>query len=430
MFDALYLDDDRSWRGRTIKVRPNHWYAEVTLDRDNYVLTTEDRGEDAELPEAFLDAARRYNESANKRIGYDGYPGTFLDIRGKHGITLYTPFSQTAAVRDALRTAELDRDYRALHELVEQLALPVDRWLDPGERQLLRGVDFSPPPEVFLRFLRSEAAEQGLRLNGRAEIASVWVRPTVKPFQKRLREAHPERFPGWTDRWSGHQLDDEAPRRPWVGGRQEDLSAGAMPVAFLPATVRDSNRCPCGSPRMSLGDEDAHHRHHANWAYGILVPKNLLWVDDLAVVTSQSSISWRRLADRTARLPQRERRYDFSSWSHTGKSAETPGRDRAYLLQADEHVVGFLAAHDVDRHRWWDLEDSSECGEPVEVRRPRIDMIWTADTYRRHGIGQALVQALAADYGCAVTDVSWSAPVTSLGQTLARRLSPRGIWIS
>ncbi|MCF6474752.1 hypothetical protein FAF44_41205 [Nonomuraea sp. MG754425] len=43
--------------------------------------------------------------------------------------------------------------YRSgLHALADPLALPVENWLSPGEKELVRGIDFSPPPGVFLTF--------------------------------------------------------------------------------------------------------------------------------------------------------------------------------------------------------------------------------------------------------------------------------------
>lgn len=95
-----------------------------------------------------------------------------------------------------LRGAELDHDYSKLHALADRLALPIDDWLAPGERELIRGVDFDAPPRAFLRFLRGKAKACGLRLNGRAAAGSVWVRPTLSPFEKQLREMYPERYPG------------------------------------------------------------------------------------------------------------------------------------------------------------------------------------------------------------------------------------------
>lgn len=62
---------------------------------------------------------------------------------------------------EALRLAELDRDYSKLHVLAGRLALPVEEWLAPGERQLVRGIDFDTSPPVFLKFLRGKAKSTG-----------------------------------------------------------------------------------------------------------------------------------------------------------------------------------------------------------------------------------------------------------------------------
>ncbi|WP_380283469.1 GNAT family N-acetyltransferase [Kitasatospora purpeofusca] len=189
--------------------------------------------------------------------------------------------------------------------------------------------------------------------------------------------------------------------------------------------------CPCGSSRSGAGDDSVHREHHSEWAFGIPVPKNTAWSNRLVVVTSQSPIAWRRLTERVGRLPRREGGYDFNSWSHGGgEPEETLEHFRAYLLEADGHVVGYLAAHDSDRHRWWDLGERSRYGELVDSVRPRIDMIWVAETYRGHGIGRTLVNALADDSGCEVADVSWSTPVTDRGRQLALSLSPDGVWVS
>ncbi|CAM5608821.1 GNAT family N-acetyltransferase [Streptomyces hirsutus] len=103
---------------------------------------------------------------------------------------------------------------------------------------------------------------------------------------------------------------------------------------------------------------------------------------------------------------------------------------RAYLLKANGHVVGYLVAHDTDHHRPWDLVDESPLGDADDTLRPRIDLVWVADAYRRQGVGATLVQALADDFGSPVAEVSWSTPISRSGRHLARRLSPSGIWVS
>ncbi|MGP8304521.1 hypothetical protein ACTPOK_42925 [Streptomyces inhibens] len=49
-----------------------------------------------------------------------------------------------------------------------------------------------------------------------------------------------------------------------------------------------------------------HNAHHAVWAFGTRAPRNLEWWGNLAVVTTQSPIAWRKLAYRVARMPQKE----------------------------------------------------------------------------------------------------------------------------
>lgn len=129
-------------------------------------------------------------------------------------------------------------------------------------------------------------------------------------------------------------------------------------------------------------------------------------------------------------MPQKEEHYDFNSWPHLGEPEATSDNLRAYLLQANGHVIGYLAAHDTSEHRGWDLIDSSPYSGKDDTLRPRIILIWVADIYRRQGVGALLVQALADDFGCQVADVSWSTPVSDAGRRLAGRVSPQGIWVS
>ena len=216
-----------------------------------------------------------------------------------------------------------------------------------------------------------------------------------------------------------------------MGGRDQDLSYGAAPVQFCNVETPIDDDCPCGmSLQEPTDDGKAHTAHHAAWAFGAQVPKNLEWSADLAVVTTQSPIAWRRLAYKVARMPQKENHYDFRSWSHLGEPELTPDNMRAYLLKANGCVIGYLSAHDTNQHLRWDLIDGSRYGDEDDALRPRINLIWVADVYRRQGIGTTLVQALADDFGCQVADVSWSSPISYAGRHLARRLSPEGVWVS
>ncbi|WP_159048933.1 GNAT family N-acetyltransferase [Streptomyces sp. NRRL B-3648] len=428
---TIYLDPDaRPSKSRKITVRAHRWYASVELDRDDYVDATSTRGQEPELPSVYKDTVDRVRLASTDRIWYDGYSGDFSWSEGARWITIPVQFSQVEATVEALRCAEIEDDYSQLHALADRLDLPIEQWLSPGERELVRGVDFQSPPHAFLNFLRGKANQWGLRLNGRATAGSVWVRPTVSAIQKTIREMHPEQYPGWVDHWSGYVESDDAPLRPWVGGREQNLSHGATPVRFDEIDMKTSGDCPCGmSLRDQWDDGRAHASHHAAWAFGIRVPKNLMWPGNLAVVRPDSPISWRKLAAKAGRMPMRENRYDFNSWDYLDAPEEVPDNDRAFLLKANEYVIGYLVATDASEHSRWDLLSESSSGAHDGTLRPRIDLIWIAGSYRRQGLGVKLVQALADDFGCQIGDVSWSTPISDAGRHLARRLSPEGIWV-
>ncbi|MBL1120475.1 hypothetical protein JK364_50525 [Streptomyces sp. 110] len=149
----------------------------------------------------------------------------------------------------------------------------------------------------------------------------MWVRPTLSPAEKQKRERDPEHYPGWVDRWTGHVEPEDVLPRPWVGGRGRDLGHGATPVQFHIVKPPSENECPCGmSLREPLDDGREHSAHHAAWAFGIRAPRNLDWRGDLAVVTAQSPIAWRKPAYQVARMPQRENHDDLNSWSRLGES--------------------------------------------------------------------------------------------------------------
>ncbi|MFE2049704.1 GNAT family N-acetyltransferase [Streptomyces sp. NPDC059459] len=429
----IYLDPNpRDPHSRRIRVRAYRWYATVELDRDGYVDAATSLGHDSELPAAYSEAVDRVREVSIDRIWCEGYSGDFTWGNGSRWVTVYVQFPHVESAVEALRVAELKRDYSRLHKLADNLALPLDNWLAPGERELIRGIDFDAPPRAFLRFLQGKAKKWGLRINGRATAGSVWVRPTLSSVEKQIRERHPERYPGWVDRWTGYVEPEDAPSRPWVGGRDQNLSYGATPVTFRVVDTPSGGDCACGmSLHESWDDGKEHTAHHAAWAFGVRAPKNLEWWGDLAVVTTQSPITWRKLAYQVARMPQRENHYDFRSWSHVDEPEVTADNMRAYLLKANGYVIGYLAAHDTNEHRRWNLLiEGAQYGDLDDTPRPRINLIWVADAYRRRGVGGTLVRTLADDFACEVADVSWSTPVSDAGRRLARRLSPQGIWVS
>ncbi|MFD7897170.1 GNAT family N-acetyltransferase [Streptomyces sp. NPDC059743] len=233
------------------------------------------------------------------------------------------------------------------------------------------------------------------------------------------------------DRWTGYVEPEDAPFRPWAGGRDRNLSYGAKPVHFHAAITPSHDECTCGiSLQESWDDGKEHTAHHAAWEFGIRAPRNLDWWSELAVVTTESPIAWRKLTYRMARMPQKENHYDFNSWSHLDEPEVTEDNVRAYLLKANRYVIGYLGARDTGEHRRWDLSDGSRPGDKDGTLRPRIDLIWVAGAYRHRGVGATLVQSLGDDFGCQVTDVSWSTPVSDAGRGLARQLSPEGIWVS
>ncbi|WP_143832085.1 hypothetical protein, partial [Nocardiopsis sp. CNR-923] len=375
---TTFLDPDpRDWRSRKMHVRPLRWYATVVLDRDGYVDAANARGHDAELPAAYKEAVDRALSAFTDRIWYDGYPGDFSYGDGPRWVTLFVPYPHVEAAVKALRAAELDHNYSRLHALADRLMLPIDDWLAPGERELVRGVDFAPPPGTFLRFLRGKAKRCGVRLNGRATAGSVWVRPTLPPGEKQIRERFPERYPGWVDRWTGHVEPEGATFRPWVGGQEQNLSVGATPIEFRAVETPSGGECPCGmSLREPWDNGKEHTTHHAAWTFGIRVPKNLTWSGSLAVVTTQSPIAWRKLAYQVARMPQRENHYDVNSWSHLGEVEVTPDNVRAYLLKANGHVIGYLAAHDTNHNQRWDLIDGSRYGDQDDTLRRSCPLEW------------------------------------------------------
>nr|WP_157554193.1 GNAT family N-acetyltransferase [Herbidospora sakaeratensis] len=429
---TIYLDRDRhKLRTRKIHVRAYRWYAAVELDREGYFDDLSSRGDSADLPTAFTEAVARVQSTSMDRIWYDGYPGDFTWSDGPSWISLPVPFAQVGAAVEALSSAELHRDYSGLHALADQLALPIEDWLAPGERELIRGDDFSVPPGVFLNFLRGKAKKSGLRLNGRATQGSVWVNPTLPLAEKLKRERSPEQYPGWVDRWTGYVEPQDAPFRPWVGGRERNLSHGAQPVQFQRVPTPSGGKCPCGMDRRASWDDGkGHAAHHARWAIGIPLPKDLEWPGDLAVVTTESPIAWRKLTYQVARMPRTENGYDFNSWTYLGEPEQTSDNVRAYLLKANGYVIGYLAAHDDSNHRRWDLIEESDYGDRDDTLRPSIDLIWVADSYRGKGVGASLVQAVVDRFGCQVADASWSTPVSDAGRRLARRVSPEGVWIN
>lgn len=427
---ALYLDPPPySWRTRKIVIRPAEHFVVVELDREYYADAHD--GEATSLPPGFDAAAERLRLACFDRIWLEGYSGGFSWGGGKHWVTLQVPYPYGEDVAEALRAAELDHDFTKLEDLTARLALPIDEWLAPGERFFRRGVDFQARPSTFLRFLRTKAHSQGLRLNGRAVADGVWVRPQLSATGKLDRAAFPEKYADRPDRWSTAPPSED-PSRPFDDRiRGDDHSKGAMPVQLRRVDTKPTSDCPCGYRNaFDTYDLDIHEARHQLWSIGLRVPKAVSWdFGNVAVVTTQSSVVWRRLAAQIARAPQRENHYDFSSWEVGDRPEPSATNRRAYLLRFGAYVVGYLVAADLAHHWRWDLDPDAEYTDEDTRVRPSIDLIWVAAVHRGRGVGGAMVQALADDFGCSAADVSWSTPVSDAGQRLARRLTPDGIWV-
>ena len=204
-----------------------------------------------------------------------------------------------------------------------------------------------------------------------------------------------------------------------------------MPVEFQPVGVLPRAACPCGHRHTAReSDLRSHEAQHQRWSLGVRVPKSLPWAAaDIAVVTTQSSATWRQLVEDIARAPQRENHYDFSSWAAGERPEPSPTGRRAYLLRFGAYAIGYLVAADLESHRHWDFETKGVNQTLDTTRRPSIDLIWVAASHRRQGLGRALVEHLAAGSGCDVVDVSWSAPLSDSGLSLARSMAPDGVWL-
>ena len=76
----------------------------------------------------------------------------------------------------------------------------------------------------------------------------------------------------------------------------------------------------------------------------------------------------------------------------------------------------------------WHAFDAAPQPQSSISERPVISVIFTADLWRRRGVGRTLVEAVAADAGIDVTELAWSGPLSIGGRALAKSISPLGIW--
>jgi hypothetical protein len=442
MSTQVWLDPPTPGRrraARRIDIRLGRWFATVELNRDDYVdlARSEGRVDDVEISPAFKEALERCAEAAYDHLWVSGYPGGFVGGTGPHFVTLPVPFAFADEACEALRAAEMDGDVTGFDTLTTKLAIPLDTWLAPGERQLRRGIDFAGPPSSMLKFLRYRADARGLRLNGRAVPGAVWVRPVMSPARRHLRAELPEEFKHWADPapYAEHQGQDDEPARPYVGGRDAGPFAVPEPVLFIDAQAADRHdkTCPCGFyDPWDKANTTRHAQAHMRWSTGIPIPGNMHWYGGkIAVVTATSPTAWRKLAYQTALLPKRENHYDFASFS-VGDGEPVENNLRAYLYrdEASRHVVGFVSIWDSPYNRWNPFDDSDR-NAPVsrDVIRPVVNVIFTAQLWRRRRVAQHLVDAVARHAGITTTDVAWSPPFSTGGRALAQSISPAGVWV-
>ncbi|MEV6347750.1 hypothetical protein [Actinoplanes sp. NPDC051851] len=333
--NPVFLDPEpHSWRSRRIEVQSGRRHAVITLNRDGYVDTHHD--ESGELSPEFQETVDRLRMVFIDRLVLDGNTGSFAWGGGGRYITLHVPYPCVDEVVDALRIAEVDKDVSGLKTIADRLALPIDQWLEPGERLLRRGVDFDARPSTFLRFLRLEARHQGLRLNGRATAVGVWIRPQLSATEKLSRAVFPERYQDRPDRWTGARQPD-GPWRPDEDRIRDPNNGTVVPVAFREVPARPRSNCPCGVQNaFGTFDLEGHEEQHQLWSLGVRVPRNVSWdFGNVAVVTTESNLAWRRLAAKIAVAPKRENHYDFTSWEAGTHPKPSSTNRRAYLLRGE-----------------------------------------------------------------------------------------------
>lgn len=423
---------------RRIEVRVGRWFATVELDRDDYVKQARSAGhtDGGGLNPAFATAIRRCADAAYDHLWVNGYSGGFLGGLGPSYVTLPVPFALADEAAEALRTAEMEGDVTPLEALTTKLAIPLDQWLAPGERQLRRGIDFAGSPSGVLTYLRQRASARGLRLNGRAVPGGVWVRPQMPAANRELRAQIPSQLAAWADPalYAESQIDDDGPMRPYVGGRVSDNNGSADPIQFLTTESSEpAESCPCGfHDPWAEHNQTRHTREHMRWATGIPLPRNLAWYGgDTAIVTATSPIRWRQLAYQAALLPKRENHYDFASFS-VGAGEPESDNPRAFLCldPASRRIVGFVSVWDSPYNRWHPDRDPAGGPTPAIGRvRPTVNVIFTAHHWRRRGIGRRLVTAIAQHAGIAPGEIAWSQPFSPGGRALAHSVSPSGVWL-
>lgn len=197
----------------------------------------------------------------------------------------------------------------------------------------------------------------------------------------------------------------------------------------------DMDGCPCGTGERYFGEgTGARTRHahwHLEWDRGVNAEaKHVYWLDSLAIVTGESSRREQDVAYRLGRLFQREKHYDFpmvpdpTSW-HAGEFHQ------ALIAVSDCRAIGVLIGYQTFRYGIWDGSPGrtpfdQTSSDPI----PEIAGIWVARSYRRLGVGTALVNAFAAYADVNSSEIAWGVPFSDDGKALALSIAPGAVRIS
>lgn len=420
---AAILDRPETWRSRRIKVHYGTFTARVELDRDNWMESGQ--YEERKLGDDFRQAADRCIQAGIARLWLDGETQGFSWGSGDHHVTLFVPVRDADEAVRALRAAELRNDTRPLHKLADKLQPPYDKWLRPGERKLLLGVDFHCPPTRLRNLLRTEAKGRNLRANARAVDDGVWVRPEPTATARLLRQAYPgEHENGPLPEPAPHA----GPSRPPVSRRERLRDRTTVPARSITGDKVPPSDCPCGHTRSHIGF--SHDRWHAHWSIGVPLTESMSPRRGVVVVTPQAPSAWCRVAWELSQVARRQGHYDTGTWpTETGTDEVDDDNIRAYVALANERAIGYLAASDTRHHGWLKWE-TDRVNLTDETLRARVNIIHVAEVWRGQGVGRRLVEAMAFDTDVAVEDISWSTPFSSAGRRLAQSMSPDGVWVS
>lgn len=193
---TIYLDDRHAGDARKIDVRGGgRHYKEIVLNRDNYLWHNGTKDATRAVPTAYRDAVEYAQDRLIDRIWYGGYDGGFAYGKGDHYVTLYAPHDHVDAAVEALRAAELHANYRPLYALGDAVKVPYEQWLAPGERVLVRGIDYDTTTSAFRRYLRHHGKRADLRMNVRVEGDTVRIRPVPTQTARALHEYNPDKHP-------------------------------------------------------------------------------------------------------------------------------------------------------------------------------------------------------------------------------------------